>query len=52
MGFPGEVADELGLVHGDVLDTHGPFHGFQFNDPVHQQHGVPVGQNLLDFLNV
>ena len=46
----GEMALELGLVKGDVLDRHRPLARLVLNHPVHEGEGVTVGQETLDLL--
>jgi hypothetical protein len=40
------------LVDGDILDRHQPLGGFKLNNPVDQQKGISVRQEIHDLLNV
>src|SRR6516225_6928745 len=44
---PGKVSLEEMLVNRDVFDAHDAL-GFEFRDAIHQEKGIPVGQNLHD----
>ena len=47
-----EMAEELRLIHRDVLDARSRLERLNFRDAVDQQHGWTMGQDLLDFVNV
>src|SRR5690606_37110448 len=51
-GIGGKMTGEEGLVGGDVLDAYGPPARLQLQDAVHQQKGMPVGNDLLNTFDV
>ena len=40
------------FVEGDVLDGHDPFALVEFDDPVHQEHGIAMREEIHDLLDV
>src|SRR4051812_16171733 len=51
-GMTGEVADEIGLVHGYGFQRTDPLARLHARNAVDQQEGIAVRQDLLNLLNV
>ena len=46
------MSQKLYFTYRNIFYAHCPFHRLQIQDPVYQQHGKTVRQNLFDFSNI